>query len=88
MTGSFRLVFSTRKTRSGPTHGRWKWPNTCGVSEPLACQRRTEPSAALIPTRGQRKLAYVPAALTDIRKRIHEFNRCRIAALEARLGPG
>ena len=58
------------------------------MNEPLACQRRTEPSAALIPTCGQRKLAYVPAARTDIRKRIHEFNRCRIAALEARLGPG
>ena len=88
MTGSFRLVFSTRKTRSGPTHGKRKWRNTRVMSEPLACLRRTEPSAALIATRGQRKLAYVPAARTDIRKRIHEFNRCRIAALEARLGPG
>ena len=88
MTGSFRLVFSTRKTRSGPTHGRWKWRNTHGMSGPPACLRRTEPSAALIPTCEQRKLAYVPAARTDIRKRIQEFNRCRIAALEARLGPG
>ena len=88
MTGSFRLVFSTRKTRSGPTHERWKWRNTDGVSGPPACLRRTEPSAALIPTRGQRKLAYVPAARTGIRKRIHEFNRCKIALLEARLGPG
>jgi hypothetical protein len=31
-------------------------------------------------------LAYVPAARTDIRKRIHEFNRTKIVALERRLG--
>jgi hypothetical protein len=55
------------------------------MSEPLPCLRRTEPSAALIPIRGQLKLAYVPAARTDIRKRIHEFNQRRIAVLEARL---
>jgi hypothetical protein len=53
---------------------------------PLPCLRRTEPSAALIPHPGQQSLAYVPAARSDIRKRIHEFNRCRIAALEARVG--
>ena len=55
------------------------------MNESLPCLRRTEPSAALIPSGAQRKLAYVPAARTDIRKRIHEFNRRRIAALEARL---
>ena len=53
------------------------------MSEPLPCLRRTEPSAALIPRLGQSQLAYVPATRTDIRKRIHEFNRRRIAALEA-----
>jgi hypothetical protein len=55
------------------------------MNESLPCLRRTEPSAALIPNGGQRKLAYVPAARTDIGKRILEFNRCKIAALEARL---
>ena len=55
------------------------------MSEPLPCLRRTEPSAALIPIRGQRRLAYVPAARTDIRKRIHEFNRHQTIAAEARL---
>lgn len=30
-------------------------------------------------------LAYVPAARSDIRKRIHESNRLKIVALEARL---
>jgi hypothetical protein len=30
-------------------------------------------------------LAYVPAARSDIRKRIHEFNRRKIVALDARL---
>jgi hypothetical protein len=52
---------------------------------PLPCLRRTEPSAALIPHPGQPKLAYVPAARSDIRKRIHEFNRRKIA-FEACLG--
>ena len=52
---------------------------------PLPCLRRTEPSAALIPHPGQPKLAYVPAARSDIRKRIHEFNRRKIVALDARL---
>jgi hypothetical protein len=52
---------------------------------PLPCLRRTEPSAALIPHSGQQTLAYVPAARSDIRKRIHEFNRRKIVALEARL---
>jgi hypothetical protein len=56
------------------------------MNEALPCLRRTEPSEALIPRLGQSKLAYIPAARTDIRKRIHEFNRRRIAALEARLG--
>ena len=42
---------------------------------PLPCLRRTEPSAALIPHPGQRKLVYVPAERSDIRKRIAEFNR-------------
>jgi hypothetical protein len=46
-----------------------------GMSQPLPCLRRTEPSAALIPQPGQRTLAYVPAERSDIRKRIHEFNR-------------
>ena len=31
------------------------------MSEPLPCLRRTDPSAALIPHPGQRKLDYVPA---------------------------
>lgn len=53
------------------------------MNEPLPCLRRTEPSAALIPRLGQSQLAYVPATRTDIRKRIHEFNQRRIAALEA-----
>jgi hypothetical protein len=56
------------------------------MSNYLSCLRRTEPSAALIPHLGQRKLAYVPAARTDIGKRIHEFNRLKIVALERRLG--
>lgn len=51
----------------------------------LPCLRRTEPSAALIPHPGQRTLVYVPAARSDIRKRIHEFNRRKIVALDARL---
>jgi hypothetical protein len=33
-------------------------------------------------------LAYVPAAQSDIRKRIHDFNRRKIVASEARLGRG
>lgn len=45
------------------------------MSNPLPCLRRTEPSAALIPHAGQRTLAYVPAERSDIRQRIHEFNR-------------
>jgi len=52
---------------------------------PLPCLRRTEPSAALMPHPGQPTLAYVPAARSDIRKRIHEFNRRKIVALDARL---
>jgi hypothetical protein len=55
------------------------------MSNPLPCLRRTEPSAALIPQAGQPKLAYVPAERSDIRERIHEFNRHKIAALQARL---
>jgi hypothetical protein len=55
------------------------------MNESLPCLRRTEPSAALIPSGGHPKLAYVPAARTDIRKRIHEFTRRKIASLEARL---
>jgi hypothetical protein len=51
------------------TLGEW------GMSQPLPCLRRTEPSAALIPQPGQRTLAYVPAERSDIHKRIHEFNR-------------
>jgi len=31
-------------------------------------------------------LAYVPAARTDIRKRMHEFNRLKIVAFERRFG--
>ena len=50
------------------------------MSNLLRCLRRTEPSAALIPHPGQRTLVYVPAARSDIRRRIHEFNRLRIAA--------
>lgn len=45
------------------------------MSNPQPCLRRTEPSAALIPRPGQRALAYVPAERSDIRQRIHEFNR-------------
>ena len=55
------------------------------MSEPIACLRRTEPSAALIPSLGQPKLDYVPAAITDIRKRIHEIYRHRTLASETRL---
>jgi hypothetical protein len=58
------------------------------MSHPLPCLRRTEPSAALIPHAGQKTLAYVPAARSDIRKRIHELNRYRIVALEAHLARG
>lgn len=36
--------------------------------------KRTEPTAYLAPTKGQPKLAYVPAAATDIRER---FKRMR-----------
>lgn len=56
------------------------------MTHPPPCLRRIEPLAALIPHLGQRKLAYVPAARTDIRKRIREFNRTKIVALERRLG--
>jgi len=56
------------------------------MSNSLSCLRRTVPSAALIPQLGQRKLAYVPAARTDIRKRMHEFNRLKIVAFERRFG--
>ena len=56
------------------------------MRNPLPCFRRTEPSAALIPNPGQQTLAYVPAARTDIRERIQEFNLRKIVALEARLG--
>lgn len=85
-TARVRSAVDTCKTRSCPTHGKRKWRNTGGMNEALPCLRRTEPSEALIPRLGQSKLAYIPAARTDIRKRIHEFNRRRIAALEARLG--
>ena len=37
--------------------------------DPVPCLRRTEPSAALMPRRGQSKLVYVPAAETNISKR-------------------
>ena len=52
------------------------------MSDPLPCLRRTEPSAALIPRAGQRTLAYVPAEQSDIRRRMHEFNRSIEAPLE------
>lgn len=52
------------------------------MSDALPCLRRTEPSAALIPRAGQRTLAYVPAEQSDIRKRMHEFNRSVAAHLE------
>ena len=47
----------------------------------VPCLRRTEPSAALTPRPGQRTLAYVPAERSDIRERIHEFNRRKIVQL-------
>jgi hypothetical protein len=56
------------------------------MNNSLSCLRRTEPSAALVPHLGQRKLAYVTAARTDIRKRMHEFNRLKIVAFERRFG--
>ena len=59
-----------------------------GMSNDLPCLRRTEPSAALIPHPGQSRLVYVPAARSDIRKRIHEFNRRRMVTLEASLARG
>lgn len=55
------------------------------MTSPQTFMRRTEPSAALIPVRGQRKLVYVPAALTDIRKRIDEFKRNQVFAVHTRL---
>lgn len=55
------------------------------MSESPPYLRRTEPSAALIPVRGQGKLVYVPAARTDIRKRLDDFNRHQNFALQARL---
>jgi hypothetical protein len=58
------------------------------MNNPMPCLRRTEPSAALIPRPGQPKLAYVPAERSDIRERIHELNRHKIAALDARLARG
>jgi hypothetical protein len=58
------------------------------MNNPIPCLRRTEPSAALIPHPGQPRLAYVPAARSDIRRRIHEFNRRKIVAFEARLARG
>ena len=48
------------------------------MSEAVPCLRRTEPSAALIPRVGQPRLAYVPAAVTDIRPRGRE-NSAKLA---------
>jgi hypothetical protein len=42
---------------------------------PLPCLRRTEPTAALCPRRGQSTLRYVPAATTDIRRLLDEVRR-------------
>ena len=45
------------------------------MREPVPCLRRTEPTAALCPRGGQSKLSYVPAATTDIRRRLDEARR-------------
>lgn len=37
--------------------------------------KRTEPSAYLAPTKGQPKLAYVPAAATDLRAKFEAIRR-------------
>ena len=52
------------------------------MRDSLPCLRRIEPSAALIPHAGQRTLSYVPAEQSDIRRRMHEFNRSVVAHLE------
>jgi hypothetical protein len=56
------------------------------MNVPIACLRRIEPSAALIPRPGQSRLVYVPAAATDIRQRIRENNRSQTVTSEARVG--
>lgn len=55
------------------------------MTETQPFMRRTEPSAALIPVLGQRKLVYVPAARTDIRKRIDDFKRHQVFAVQTSL---
>jgi hypothetical protein len=40
--------------------------------------KRTEPTAYLAPTKGQQRLAYVPAAATDLRAR---FEAMRLVAI-------
>jgi hypothetical protein len=57
-----------------------------GMNAPIACLRRTEPSAALIPRPGQSRLVYVPAAATDIRQRIRENSRNQTVPSAARVG--
>jgi hypothetical protein len=48
--------------------------------------KRTEPSAYLAPTKGQKQLAYVPAAATDLKAK---FEAIRLAAdAAARLSAG
>ena len=42
--------------------------------------KRTEPSAYLAPKKGQPKLAYVPAAATDIASRFKRMRDERLAA--------
>ena len=57
------------------------------MSDPLRYLRRTEPTAALIPHPGQRTLAYVPAERSDIRNRMHEFNRFVIHPMQLQPRP-
>jgi hypothetical protein len=45
------------------------------MRQALPCLRRTEPTAALCPRRGQSRLSYVPAATTDIRRLLDEVRR-------------
>jgi hypothetical protein len=54
------------------------------MSELIPCLRRTEPTAALCPRRGQSKLSYVPAATTDIRRRLDEVRRQQARSPDAR----
>lgn len=71
------LIDNTPRLSNQPSKCR----DGAGMSSPLPYLRRVVPSAALIPHAGQRTLAYVPAEQTDIRKRIHEFNRSVAAHL-------